>query len=91
MSCAESTPPHRRSSPATVSGRRSYHPQLSAPDIAGKGIANPIGAMWSTSMMLDHLEHSEAGADILSRQIRSVLAEGQVRTRDMGWLCWYQN
>jgi tartrate dehydrogenase/decarboxylase/D-malate dehydrogenase len=34
----------------------------SAPDIAGKGIANPIGAIWSGAMMLEHLGHGEAEA-----------------------------
>jgi tartrate dehydrogenase/decarboxylase/D-malate dehydrogenase len=36
----------------------------SAPDIAGKGIANPIGQIWSAALMLDHLGQSEAGAAI---------------------------
>ena len=39
----------------------------SAPDIAGKGIANPIGQIWSGAMMLDHLGHGEAAAAIVSR------------------------
>ncbi len=34
----------------------------SAPDIAGKGIANPIGQVWSGAMMLDHLDHADAAA-----------------------------
>jgi len=55
----------------------------SAPDIAGKGIANPIGQIWSGAMMLDHLGCPEAGAAVV-HAIESVLADGSVRTPDMG-------
>jgi len=55
----------------------------SAPDIAGKGIANPIGQIWSGAMMLDHLGRPDAGAAIVDA-IERVLAEGDVRTPDMG-------
>ncbi|TMB06422.1 MAG: tartrate dehydrogenase [Deltaproteobacteria bacterium] len=54
----------------------------SAPDIAGRGIANPIGQVWSGAMMLDHLGHKQA-ADSIVRAIETVLVEGP-RTRDMG-------
>jgi tartrate dehydrogenase/decarboxylase/D-malate dehydrogenase len=54
----------------------------SAPDIFGKGIANPIGQIWAGSMMLEHLGHAEAAAAIM-RAIETVLAEGP-RTPDMG-------
>jgi tartrate dehydrogenase/decarboxylase / D-malate dehydrogenase len=54
----------------------------SAPDIAGKGIANPVGQIWSGAMMLDHLGHKAAAASVL-RAIETVLREGP-RTRDMG-------
>jgi len=54
----------------------------SAPDIAGKGIANPIGQVWSGAMMLEHLGHKDA-ADAIVRGIETVLREGP-RTRDMG-------
>ncbi len=54
----------------------------SAPDIAGKGIANPIGQIWSGAMMLEHLGHPEAAAAVM-RAIEIVLAEGP-RTPDMG-------
>jgi tartrate dehydrogenase/decarboxylase / D-malate dehydrogenase len=54
----------------------------SAPDIAGKGIANPIGQIWSGAMMLDHLGYADAGAAII-RAIENVIATGP-RTRDMG-------
>jgi len=47
----------------------------SAPDIAGKGIANPIGQIWSGALMLDHLGHKEAG-DAIVNGIESVLARG---------------
>ena len=54
----------------------------SAPDIAGKGIANPIGQIWSGAMMLEHLGHGEAAADVLSA-IEGVVRDGP-RTRDLG-------
>jgi tartrate dehydrogenase/decarboxylase/D-malate dehydrogenase len=54
----------------------------SAPDIAGQGIANPIGQVWSGAMMLEHLGHQDA-ADAIVRAIETVLKEGP-RTRDMG-------
>jgi tartrate dehydrogenase/decarboxylase/D-malate dehydrogenase len=47
----------------------------SAPDIAGKGIANPIGQIWSGAMMLDHLGHPEAAAAIVAA-FENVLARG---------------
>ena len=57
----------------------------SAPDIAGKGIANPIGQIWSGAMMLEHLGYKEAG-DAMVDAIEAVLGEGdsQVLTRDVG-------
>ena len=54
----------------------------SAPDIAGKGIANPIGQIWAGAMMLDHLGHSEAASAIVSA-IETVLADPAQRTRDL--------
>ena len=53
----------------------------SAPDIAGKKIANPIGAIWSGALMLEHLGHAEAAADVV-RAIEQVVKEGP-HTRDM--------
>lgn len=47
----------------------------SAPDIAGKGLANPIGQIWCGAMMLEHLGHAEAGAAVL-RAIEKVLEAG---------------
>ncbi|MFE3650612.1 tartrate dehydrogenase [Streptomyces sp. NPDC059101] len=55
----------------------------SAPDIAGLGVANPLGAIWSAALMLDHLGHREA-ADDITRAIASVLATTDVRTPDLG-------
>ena len=55
----------------------------SAPDIAGQGIANPIGQIWAASMMLDHLGHPEAAAGIVSA-IEAVLSMPDLRTRDLG-------
>ena len=55
----------------------------SAPDIAGRGIANPIGQVWSGAMMLDHLGES-AAATAVERAITEVLAEGGTRTPDLG-------
>jgi tartrate dehydrogenase/decarboxylase / D-malate dehydrogenase len=55
----------------------------SAPDIAGQGIANPIGQIWSGAMMLEHLGEKEAAAEIVAG-IERVLAEQTLRTRDLG-------
>ena len=55
----------------------------SAPDIAGQGIANPIGQIWSGAMMLEHLGESEAARAIV-KAIEQVLAEQKLRTRDLG-------
>ncbi len=55
----------------------------SAPDIAGKGVANPIGAIWAGAMMLDHLGHPDASAGVVEA-IARVLAAGEVRTPDLG-------
>ncbi len=55
----------------------------SAPDIAGQGIANPIGQIWSASMMLDHLGHPKAAAAVV-KAIETVIASDGPKTRDMG-------
>lgn len=54
-----------------------------APDIAGKGLANPTALLLSSEMMLHHLGET-AAAKKLRGAIESVLAEGKVRTRDLG-------
>ena len=55
----------------------------SAPDIAGRGIANPVGQIWSAAMMLDHLGERDAAAAIV-RAIEEALARPDSRTRDLG-------
>jgi tartrate dehydrogenase/decarboxylase/D-malate dehydrogenase len=55
----------------------------SAPDIAGKGVANPVGQIWAAAMMLDHLGAPEAGAAIVTA-IERVLSEEGLRTGDLG-------
>jgi tartrate dehydrogenase/decarboxylase / D-malate dehydrogenase len=55
----------------------------SAPDIAGKWIANPVGQIWSAALMLDHLGERAAAAAIV-KAIERVLAEPTSRTRDLG-------
>ncbi|MBV1912438.1 MAG: tartrate dehydrogenase [Cycloclasticus sp.] len=55
----------------------------SAPDIAGKGIANPIGQIWSGAMMLEHLGEQEA-ADRIVKAIEQVLQSKDSLTPDMG-------
>lgn len=55
----------------------------SAPDIAGQGIANPIGQVWAGGMMLDHLGHHEAGAAV-EAAIEKVLLENGPHTPDLG-------
>ncbi|TXR49594.1 tartrate dehydrogenase [Phyllobacterium endophyticum] len=65
------------------------HPSLfepvhgSAPDIAGRNLANPIGQIWSAAMMLDHLGEKQAAADIMGA-IEMVLKQPSLRTRDLG-------
>ncbi|ORV90431.1 tartrate dehydrogenase [Mycolicibacterium iranicum] len=55
----------------------------SAPDIAGRGIANPVGAVWSAAMMLSHLGHHAAADDVLAAMTAS-LADSSTRTADLG-------
>jgi tartrate dehydrogenase/decarboxylase/D-malate dehydrogenase len=55
----------------------------SAPDIAGRGVANPVGQMWCGSMMLEQLGQTQAAADVMSA-VESVLEAGEIRTRDLG-------
>ncbi len=55
----------------------------SAPDIAGQGVADPVGAVWSAALMLDHLGHPEAAADVLAA-VTATLADAGSRTRDLG-------
>jgi isocitrate dehydrogenase (NAD+) len=54
-----------------------------APDIVGKGIANPTGLMLSAAMMLDHIGQ-DAAAGRLRKGILAALADATTRTRDLG-------
>lgn len=55
----------------------------SAPDIAGKGLANPIGQIWAGAMMLEHLGYPQASAAIV-KAIETITADPQKATRDLG-------
>jgi tartrate dehydrogenase/decarboxylase / D-malate dehydrogenase len=55
----------------------------SAPDIAGQGVANPIGAIWAGALMLEHLGHRELHNRVVAA-IERVVATGKVRTPDLG-------
>ncbi|MHB8493334.1 MAG: tartrate dehydrogenase [Casimicrobiaceae bacterium] len=74
---------------ANINPERS-HPSLfepvhgSAPDIAGKGIANPIGQIWSGALMLDFLGHREAAAAIVGAIERTLADPSAPRTPDIG-------
>ncbi|MGI9112455.1 MAG: isocitrate/isopropylmalate family dehydrogenase, partial [Gaiellaceae bacterium] len=54
----------------------------SAPDIAGQGIANPVGAIWSAALLLEHLGEAEGAARLMGA-LEDVCREG-TRTRDLG-------
>jgi tartrate dehydrogenase/decarboxylase/D-malate dehydrogenase len=55
----------------------------SAPDIAGQGVANPVAAVWSAAMMLEHLGHPDAAARVM-RAVEASMADPGSRTRDLG-------
>ena len=55
----------------------------SAPDIAGKGIANPMGTFWAISMMLEHLGCKDE-ANLIMNAMEKVLLEGKYLTQDIG-------
>jgi tartrate dehydrogenase/decarboxylase/D-malate dehydrogenase len=55
----------------------------SAPDIAGRGVANPVGMVWSAAMMIEHLGHAEAAAGIM-RALEQSAASPDSRTPDLG-------
>ncbi len=72
---------------ASINPERAYPSMFepvhgSAPDIAGRGIANPVGMIWSGAMMLDHLGEASAAAAVV-RALETVLNFGP-RTRDLG-------
>jgi tartrate dehydrogenase/decarboxylase/D-malate dehydrogenase len=56
----------------------------SAPDIAGQGVANPIGQIWSAAIMLDFLGHADAARDVVSAIERLLADPAAPRTRDIG-------
>ena len=66
-----------------------HHPSMfepvhgSAPDIAGKGIANPIGQIWAGAMMLEHLGERDAAARVMAA-VEAVLETGEGLTPDLG-------
>ncbi len=55
----------------------------SAPDIAGRGVANPVGQIWSGAMMLTHLGHDDAAAAVMAA-VEDALEDGAGRTPDLG-------
>jgi tartrate dehydrogenase/decarboxylase/D-malate dehydrogenase len=55
----------------------------SAPDIAGKGIANPVAQIWTGAMLLEHLGHADAAAAVVTA-IEKIVEEGRAVTRDLG-------
>jgi len=55
----------------------------SAPDIAGKDIANPVAQIWTGAMMLEHLGHADAARAVVGA-IEKVVEEGKTVTRDLG-------
>jgi tartrate dehydrogenase/decarboxylase/D-malate dehydrogenase len=55
----------------------------SAPDIAGRGIANPVGQIWAVQMMLEHLGEADAAAAVLGA-IEDGLSQAATRTADLG-------
>ncbi len=75
--------------PSANTNPEKVHPSMfepvhgSAPDIAGQGIANPIGTIWAGAMMLQHLGQRDAH-DTIMAAIETVLREGRQLTRDMG-------
>jgi tartrate dehydrogenase/decarboxylase / D-malate dehydrogenase len=74
---------------ANINPERAY-PSLfepvhgSAPDIAGQGVANPIGQVWSAALMLEFLGHREAGAAVVAAIERVLADPAAPKTRDVG-------
>lgn len=71
------------------------HPSLfepihgSAPDIAGTGVANPVGQIWSAVLMLEHLGEAAAASSVMTA-LEQVTADPALRTRDLGGQCGTQ-
>jgi len=70
---------------ATIGGKVNLFEPVhgTAPDIAGKGIANPIAAHWAAQMMLEFLGQTEA-ASLLMQAIEATTREGNALTPDLG-------
>jgi tartrate dehydrogenase/decarboxylase / D-malate dehydrogenase len=73
---------------ANLNPERSYPSMFepvhgSAPDIAGRGVANPIGQIWSAALMLEHLGERAAAVAIVNA-VEELLRESDVRTPDLG-------
>ena len=66
-----------------VEAPRSQAVHRSAPDIAGKGVANPTALLQSAILMLRHIDE-RAAADKIETAMLKVFEEGKVRTRDIG-------
>jgi len=70
--------------PAARRGPPMFEPvHGSAPDIAGRGIANPIAAIWAAALMMEHLGEASASRRIMAA-LETVTGEGRVRTPDLG-------
>jgi tartrate dehydrogenase/decarboxylase/D-malate dehydrogenase len=70
--------------PAARRGPAMFEPvHGSAPDIAGRGIANPIAAIWAAALMLEHLDETPASERMMAA-LEAVSGEGHVRTPDLG-------
>ena len=75
-------------SSANINPERTYPSMFepvhgSAPDIAGKGIANPLAAILSAALMLEHLQETQA-AEAVRRAVAKVLKEGKTMPPDLG-------
>ncbi len=72
----------REKPPSSITQRKPSSHSGSAPDIAGKGIANPIGQIWAGAMMLEHLGEDEAARAVV-QAIETVLGDKATRTKDL--------
>jgi tartrate dehydrogenase/decarboxylase / D-malate dehydrogenase len=76
--------PAAAANPAARRGPPMFEPvHGSAPDIAGRGIANPIAAIWASALMMEHLGERAASERIMAA-LEAVTGKGRVRTPDLG-------